>query len=74
MRKRIAMEPMGRLVSHGVAAVEPGMFGIGPAPAVRLAPARANWKMSDLQHVEINRNSPTAAVVDALTRERLGER
>jgi acetyl-CoA C-acetyltransferase len=46
--------PVARLVSHGIAAVEPGMFGIGPVPAVRLALARAGWKTSDVQRVEIN--------------------
>lgn len=48
------LEPVARLVSHGVAAVEPGMFGIGPVPAVRLALDRAGWKTSDVQRVEIN--------------------
>ena len=31
------IQPAARLVSYGVAAVEPGMFGIGPVPAVRQA-------------------------------------
>src|SRR5487761_2776467 len=31
------VEPMARLVSYGVAAVEPGMFGLGPVPAVKQA-------------------------------------
>jgi len=48
------MAPLARLVSHGVAAVEPGMFGIGPVPAVRLALERASWKVSDVQRIEIN--------------------
>lgn len=48
------LEPLARLVSHGVAAVEPGMFGIGPVPAVRQALARAHWKVSDVERVEIN--------------------
>ncbi|HEU0203652.1 MAG TPA: acetyl-CoA C-acetyltransferase [Burkholderiaceae bacterium] len=48
------LRPLARLVSHGVAAVEPGMFGIGPVPAVRLALDRAGWKTSDVQRVEIN--------------------
>jgi acetyl-CoA C-acetyltransferase len=48
------VKPMGRLVSFGVAAVEPGMFGIGPVPAVRQALERAGWKASDVQRVEIN--------------------
>jgi acetyl-CoA C-acetyltransferase len=48
------MQPWARLVSHGVAAVEPGMFGIGPVPAVKLALARANWKHTDVERIEIN--------------------
>ena len=31
------LKPLGRLVSYGVGAVEPGMFGLGPVPAVRQA-------------------------------------
>ena len=31
------LEPMARLVCYGVGAVEPGMFGLGPVPAVRQA-------------------------------------
>lgn len=48
------LRPWARLVSHGVAAVEPGMFGIGPVPAVKLALERANWKRTDIQRIEIN--------------------
>ena len=48
------LNPLARLVSHGVAAVEPGMFGIAPVPAVRLALQRAGWKVSDVQRIEIN--------------------
>jgi acetyl-CoA C-acetyltransferase len=48
------IEPMGRLVSYGIGAVEPGMFGLGPVPAVRQALARAGWKLTDLERVEIN--------------------
>jgi acetyl-CoA C-acetyltransferase len=32
-----------RLVSYGIAAVEPGMFGLGPIPAFRQALQRAGW-------------------------------
>jgi acetyl-CoA C-acetyltransferase len=48
------LRPWARLVSHGVAAVEPGMFGIGPVPAVKLALERANWKHTDVERIEIN--------------------
>ena len=46
--------PMARLVSYGVGAVEPGMFGLGPVPAVRQALARAGWAVKDVDRVEIN--------------------
>ena len=35
------LKPMARLVAYGVGAVEPGMFGLGPVPAVRQALDRA---------------------------------
>jgi acetyl-CoA C-acetyltransferase len=61
------VKPIARLVSFGVAAVEPGMFGIGPVPAVRLALERAGWKAGDVQRVEIN--EAFAAIAAACTRE-----
>lgn len=48
------LAPMARLVSYGVGAVEPGMFGLGPIPAVRQALARAGWRVADVERVEIN--------------------
>jgi acetyl-CoA C-acetyltransferase len=35
--------PLARLVSYGIAAVEPGMFGLGPLSAVKQALERAGW-------------------------------
>jgi len=61
------LRPVARLVSHGVAAVEPGMFGLGPIPAVRLALQRAGWKTSDVQRIEIN--EAFAAIVLACMRD-----
>ena len=59
--------PMARLVSYGVGAVEPGMFGLGPVPAVRQALARAGWAVKDVDRVEIN--EAFAAIAIAVTRE-----
>ncbi|MDM0057662.1 acetyl-CoA C-acetyltransferase [Variovorax fucosicus] len=61
------LRPWARLVSHGVAAVEPGMFGIGPVPAVKLALERAGWKHTDIQRIEIN--EAFAAITLACLRE-----
>jgi acetyl-CoA C-acetyltransferase len=48
------LEPLGRLVAYGVGAVEPGMFGLGPVPAVRQALQRAGWELGDIERIEIN--------------------
>jgi acetyl-CoA C-acetyltransferase len=48
------LAPMGRLAGWGVAAVEPGLFGLGPVPAVRRALAHAGWRLGDLERIEIN--------------------
>lgn len=61
------LAPSARLVAYGIAAVEPGMFGIGPVPAVRMALARAGWSLGDLERVEIN--EAFAAVPLAVMRE-----
>jgi acetyl-CoA C-acetyltransferase len=61
------LAPMARLVSYGVAAVEPGMFGIGPVPAVRQALERAGWKVGQVERVEIN--EAFAAIALACLRE-----
>ena len=61
------LKPMARLASYGIAAVEPGFFGIGPVPAVRQALERAGWKIGDIERVEIN--EAFAAIAVACTRE-----
>lgn len=61
------LAPFARLVSYGVGAVEPGMFGLGPVPAVRQALERAGWTVSKLERIEVN--EAFAAVVIALMQE-----
>ena len=61
------VEPMARLVAFGVGAVEPGLFGLGPVPAVRQALNRAGWKLGDVERLEIN--EAFAAIVLVLMRE-----
>lgn len=52
--EKLGIAPRARLVSYGIAAVEPGLFGLGPVPAVRIALERAGWKISDVDRIEIN--------------------
>lgn len=61
------LQPMARLVSYGVGAVEPGLFGLGPVPAVRQALDRANWAATDIERIEIN--EAFAAIALACLRE-----
>ena len=65
--ERNRLQPIARLVAYGVAAVEPGLFGIGPVPAVRQALERARWNLPDVERVEIN--EAFAAVPLAVLRE-----
>lgn len=46
--------PLARLVSWGIAGVEPAVMGIGPVPAARLALARGGLTIGDMDLVEIN--------------------
>jgi len=52
--ERHGLAPMARLVAYGVGAVEPGLFGLGPVPAVRQALQRAGWALGDVERFEIN--------------------
>ncbi|SEJ04882.1 acetyl-CoA C-acetyltransferase [Azotobacter beijerinckii] len=65
--ERNGLAPMARLVSYGVGAVEPGLFGLGPVPAVRQALTRACWSVADVERVEIN--EAFAAIALACLRE-----
>jgi acetyl-CoA C-acetyltransferase len=59
------LKPMARLAAYGIGAVEPGMFGLGPVPAVKQALDRAGWKISDVQRVEINEAFAAIAIAVA---------
>jgi acetyl-CoA C-acetyltransferase len=65
--ERNSVEPMARLVAFGVGAVDPGMFGLGPVPAVRQALERAGWKIGAIERAEIN--EAFAAIVLVVIRE-----
>ena len=52
--KRYNLTPLARVVSRGVAGVDPAIMGIGPVPASQKALKRAGLKASDLGLVELN--------------------
>jgi acetyl-CoA C-acetyltransferase len=59
------LAPTARLVSYGIAAVEPGMFGLGPVPAVKQALQRAGWDIRSVERAEINEAFAAIAIVVA---------
>jgi acetyl-CoA C-acetyltransferase len=59
------LKPAARLVAYGIAAVEPGMFGLGPIPAVRQALGRAGWDIGSVDRFEINEAFAAIALVVA---------
>ena len=59
------LKPTARLVAYGIAAVEPGMFGLGPIPAVRQALQRAGWEIGSIERAEINEAFAAIAIVVA---------
>ena len=52
--RRNGLQPIGRLVSWGIAGGEPTHMGIGPAPASRAALQRAEMEMDQMDLVEVN--------------------
>ncbi len=51
---RRGLKPLGRIVSWGIAAVEPKIMGSGPVPASRIALQKAGLKLEDMDLVEVN--------------------
>jgi acetyl-CoA C-acetyltransferase len=51
---RAGLTPLARLVSYGVAGVDPAIMGTGPIPAVQLALKRAGLTLNDMDVIESN--------------------
>ncbi|HEX8245848.1 MAG TPA: acetyl-CoA C-acetyltransferase [Longimicrobium sp.] len=52
--RRNNLSPIGRLVSWGIAGVEPKHMGIGPVPASRLALKKGGMELDQIDLVEVN--------------------
>jgi len=50
----LGLTPLVRLVSWGVAGVEPKIMGIGPVPATAIALAKAGLTLADMDLIELN--------------------
>ncbi len=52
--KQLGLKPMVRIVSTGIAGVDPRFMGIGPVPASQKALSKAGLTMKDIDLVELN--------------------
>lgn len=52
--KKFNLTPMARIVSRGVAGVDPAIMGIGPVPATQKALKRAGLSINDIGLFELN--------------------
>ena len=52
--KERGLKPIGRIVSWGVAGVDPGIMGIGPVPSSKKALEAAGLKLEQMDRVEVN--------------------
>jgi len=52
--KEKGRQPLGRIVSWGIAGCDPEIMGIGPVPATQIALRKAGLKLEDMDLVEIN--------------------
>ena len=48
------LKPMARIVSWGIAGVDPKIMGAGPVPSTRIALNKAGLKLDDIDLVEVN--------------------
>jgi acetyl-CoA acetyltransferase family protein len=48
------LKPLGRIVSWGIAGVDPKIMGSGPVPATRIALQKAGLTLADIDLVEVN--------------------
>lgn len=52
--QRRNLKPLGRIVSWGIAGVDPKIMGSGPVPSSRIALKKAGLKLDDIDLVEVN--------------------
>lgn len=54
LKQNQAVKPLARIVSWGIAGVDPNYMGIGPVPATKMALERASLSIDDIDLFEIN--------------------
>ena len=52
--EQLGVAPLAKIISYGVAGVDPDIMGYGPVPATRKALAKADLTMDDIDLIEAN--------------------
>ncbi|MFC4023812.1 thiolase family protein [Oceanobacillus longus] len=52
--QRNDLQPLAKVVSYGIAGVDPSYMGIGPVPAIKLALKKAGLTLNDMDLIEVN--------------------
>jgi acetyl-CoA C-acetyltransferase len=52
--KKRGLKPLARIVNYSIAGVDPKIMGIGPVPAIQKVLEKSQWKLEDVDLLEIN--------------------
>lgn len=72
--KELGLAPLATFINSASAGVDPSIMGYGPVPAIKKVLEKANWKLSDIELVELNEAfaAQSIAVLKGLELEGIG--
>lgn len=73
--KALGIKPIATLVASGTGGVAPEVMGYGPVPAIKQVLGKANWKLEDVDLIELNEAfaAQACSVVKGLETEGVGK-
>lgn len=73
--KELGLKPVATLVASGTGGVAPEVMGYGPVPAIKQVLGKANWKLSDVDLIELNEAfaAQACSVIKGLETEGVGK-
>lgn len=73
--KALGLKPIATLVASGTGGVAPEVMGYGPVPAIKQVLGKANWKLDDVDLIELNEAfaAQACSVIKGLETEGVGK-
>lgn len=73
--KALGLKPIATLVASGTGGVAPEVMGYGPVPAIKQVLGKANWKLEDVDLIELNEAfaAQACSVIKGLETEGVGK-